>query len=91
MLLNSLDSTRKSWWVSLIRISRTEKRIANPHLDKFKKIKTLIWSGLRVSHIKSAVESAMGLIRRDTGKGLIILLHGAPGVGKTSTAGESTR
>lgn len=25
-----------------------------------------------------------------TGKGLIILLHGAPGVGKTSTAGKST-
>jgi signal recognition particle GTPase len=24
----------------------------------------------------------------DTGKGLIILLHGAPGVGKTTTAGK---
>ena len=29
----------------------------------------------------------MGLISR-TGKSLIILLHGAPGVGKTATAGE---
>lgn len=26
---------------------------------------------------------------RDKGKGLIVLLHGVPGVGKTSTAGES--
>lgn len=30
------------------------------------------------------------LIRCVTGKGLIILLHGAPGVGKTSTAGNSS-
>lgn len=31
------------------------------------------------------------LITGHTGKGLIVLLHGAPGVGKTSTAGESSK
>lgn len=41
-------------------------------------------------HLSHRINAQIRLTRLNTGKGLIILLHGAPGVGKTSTAGNLT-
>ncbi|KAK5635720.1 hypothetical protein RRF57_011432 [Xylaria bambusicola] len=56
-------------------------------LDRKKIVRSLVAQHFRDKESTSSYEEQSDIVRgKELGKGLIILLHGAPGVGKTSTA-----